>query len=165
MTGLRRFALRVFGRLPKPVRRLIVRTLSPTWTAGVVAVIERDDGRWLLVSPVYRPGWSLPGGLLNRGEDAASAVRREFREELGVGIELQGEPWIVHDSSMRRIDVIFRAEIVDGPPLDEIEVQTAELDGVGWFDPAELPVVEQEAIDVVAALRKSSDGGTRILMR
>lgn len=162
---IRRQLLRVFGRLPKSVRRFVIRRATPTWTAGAVAILERDDGRWLMVSPVYRKGWSLPGGLIDRGEDPASAVIREFAEELGIAIAVTGDPWIVYDSTVRRVDAIFRAELVDEIDLDAIQVQTPELDGVGWFEPAAPPDIEEEAEDVLALLRRIGDGGPTVLWR
>ena len=162
---MRRTLFRIFGRLPKPVRRFLIRRAAPTWTAGAVAILERDDGRWLMVSPVYRKGWSLPGGLIDRGEDPAAAVVREFSEELGLDIAVTGDPWIVYDSKMRRVDAIFRAELVRPVDLDTISVQTPELDGVGWFDPAAPPTIEEEAEDVLALLRDVEAGGTTIRWR
>ena len=108
---LRQGALRSFGRLPKPLRRLVTRAASPNWMAGAVALIEWD-GRWLMVDPVYREGWTLPGGLIDRGETPAEAIKRELVEELGVDVDVDGvEPWILMDSAMRRMDVVFT------PPL------------------------------------------------
>ena len=162
---IKRQLLRIFGLLPKPVRRFVIRLAAPTWTAGAVAILERDDGRWLLVSPVYRQGWSLPGGLIDRGEDPATAVVREFSEELGITIEVSGDPWIVYDSTVRRVDAIFRARLTDDIDLDAIEVQTPELDGVGWFDLADPPEIEEEAEDVLTLLRTVDGGGPTVLWR
>ena len=162
---MRRPLFRLFGRLPKPVRRMVVRTATPTWTAGVVAILERDDGRWLMVSPVYRRGWALPGGLLDRGEDPATAVVREFDEELGLTIRVVADPWIVYDSTMQRIDAVFRAEVVGRFDPDAVAVQTPELDEVGWFDPAHPPPTEDEADDVSALALQVAAGGSRILWR
>lgn len=162
---IRRTLLRGFGRLPKPVRRFVIRRAAPTWTAGAVAILERADGRWLMVSPVYRKGWSLPGGLVDRGEDPASAVIREFTEELGLTIAVTGDPWIVYDSTLRRIDAIFRAELVDDIDLDAIQVQTSELDGLGWFEPTAPPEIEEETEDVLVLVRRVNEGGPSVLWR
>lgn len=165
MARVRRMALQVFGRLPPGARRFVVRRVSPAWTAGAVAIIERDDGRWLMVKPVYRQGWSLPGGLIDRGEAPADAAVREFQEELGLRIRVEGEPWVVFDSKMRRIETVFRGELLDDVDLDAIVVRSYELDGVGWFSPDDPPAIEQEALDVVAVIRQSGSGGTRVLLR
>ncbi len=162
---VRRIPLRVFGRLPTGVRRFIVRRVAPTWTAGTVAIIEREDGRWRMVKPVYRAGWSLPGGLIDRGETPAEAVVREFMEELRLRIRVEDEPWVVFDTAMRRIDTVFRAELLDDVDLDAIAIHTHELDAVGWFSPDDPPVIEQEALDVVTVIRRSGADGTRVLLR
>lgn len=165
ISRLRRLGLQFFGQLPAAGRRFIVRRVAPAWTAGSVAIIERDDGRWLMVKPVYREGWSLPGGLIDRGEAPADAAVREFREELGLRIRVEDEPWVVFDSKMRRIETVFRGELIDEVDLDAITVQSYELDGVGWFSPDDPPSIEQEALDVVAVIRQSGMGGTRVLLR
>ena len=165
IAGNRRRAFRLFGRLPASVRRFIVRRVAPTWTAGAVAIIERSDGRWLMVKPVYRQGWSLPGGLIDRGEAAADAAVREFWEELGLRIRVEKQPWVVFDSTMRQVEMVFRGELIDEIDLDSITVRSDELDDVGWFSPDELPSVERETLNVVAAIRESDGRGSRILLR
>ncbi|WP_217915098.1 (deoxy)nucleoside triphosphate pyrophosphohydrolase [Miltoncostaea marina] len=62
----------------------------------VAAVIER--GGRVLVSQrgpgVGQPGrWEFPGGKRERGEDDATALRRELREELGVELEVGPLLW------------------------------------------------------------------------
>lgn len=163
--SLYRFALIVFGRLPVAARRFVIRRVTPTWSAGAAAVVERDDGRWLMVRPVYRKGWGLPGGFIDRNERPAEAVHRELREELGIDVVLDPDPWMVHDSIHRRLDTIFMARLVDGIDPDSIEVQTPELDEFGWFDPNEPPPLEHEASDIFELRRLISDGGHPLLMR
>ena len=63
-----RLALRVFRLFPRSVRRITVRTVSPSYTVGAICVIERPDGAILLVRQAYRKKWGIPGGLLKRGE-------------------------------------------------------------------------------------------------
>jgi A/G-specific adenine glycosylase len=57
---------------------------------AVVAVIEKD-GRFLVQqraeTGLLAGLWEFPGGKVDRGETLAAALRREVREELGVGIE------------------------------------------------------------------------------
>jgi 8-oxo-dGTP diphosphatase len=79
LVKVQRFVLRVWRRVPRPIRRWIVRLIAPSYTIGAACVIERDDGALLLVRVVYRDGWGLPGGLINRREDIDSCARREVR--------------------------------------------------------------------------------------
>lgn len=52
-------------------------------------VVLRDRlGRVLLVDPVYKPDWDLPGGMAEANEPPAEALRRELREELGLDIQV-----------------------------------------------------------------------------
>jgi ADP-ribose pyrophosphatase YjhB (NUDIX family) len=57
---------------------------------GVGAIIM-DGDRVLLVRRGREPAygqWSLPGGLVEVGEDLVSAVRREVLEEVGLDVEV-----------------------------------------------------------------------------
>ncbi|MGH3401698.1 MAG: NUDIX domain-containing protein [Streptosporangiaceae bacterium] len=48
------------------------------------ALFRDEDGRVLLVDPVYRDTWDLPGGAVEAEESPHTACRREVAEELGL---------------------------------------------------------------------------------
>src|SRR5439155_25977467 len=106
--------LRVYRRLPRRARLVITHASAPTFTVGAICVIERADGRVLLVRHSYRKRWGLPGGLLKRGEEVADGARREAMEEVGLDIELVGEPAVVVEPEPRRVDVVYRCRHGDG---------------------------------------------------
>jgi phosphoglycolate phosphatase len=73
---------------------------GPVVTVG--ALVERDDGRVLLVK-THKWGnrWGLPGGKVDRGETLEAALHREFLEETGLAI---------HD-----IEFVVVQESIDSP--------------------------------------------------
>ena len=53
-------------------------------TLGVRVLVQNELGEILLVKHSYIPGWHLPGGGVDHGENIYSAVRRELYEECGL---------------------------------------------------------------------------------
>ncbi len=162
--SVKRLALRVFGLLPRGLRRFVVRSVMPTYTAGTVAMVEREDGRWLFVRPAYRPAWALPGGLLDRNEGPEPAIHRELREELGLVVVLEPQPWAIIDPASRRLDVVWRARPAPGVDPDGIDVESHELVDAGWFHPDDPPPLEDEAVDIMALRRRHLDHGETVFV-
>jgi 8-oxo-dGTP pyrophosphatase MutT (NUDIX family) len=151
--------LRLYRVLPRKVRRSILHAVAPSFTVGALCVVERTDGRILLVRHSYRRRWGLPGGLVKRHEEIDAAARREAREEVGIEIELVGEPSVVVASRSRRVDVIYRAEVVDGLDPDEARPVSPEIVEVRWVSPDELPALQHEAAGGLVALARRLDAG------
>ena len=150
------WALLGYRRLPTRVRRWIVRGIAPTYSVGAICLVERADGRVLLVRQVYRDGWGLPGGLLRRREDPGDGARREVMEEVGLAIDLVGAPAVVVAPGPQRIDVIYRARPTDPVAAEGARSRTAEITDVGWFDPESLPDLQHETAEALMALARSS---------
>lgn len=51
---------------------------------GADVILRDAAGRLLLVDPLYKPDWDLPGGMAEANEPPREAVRREVKEELGL---------------------------------------------------------------------------------
>ena len=51
------------------------------------ALVVRPDGRTLLVRKRGTAAFMQPGGKIEAGEDAAAALCRELREELGLSVD------------------------------------------------------------------------------
>lgn len=51
---------------------------------AATALIRDEEGKVLLVDPVYKPGWEVPGGAVEADESPYAACRREVAEELGL---------------------------------------------------------------------------------
>lgn len=153
---LHQVALALYRRLPVVARRQVVRAISPGFTVGAVCIIERSDGAILLVRLSYRDQWGLPGGLLKRGEAAEDATRREVLEEVGLEIELVGEPAVVVASEPRRVDVIFRGRPTAGQDPAAARPQSPEILDARWFPPDQLPRLQHETSGALVALARSS---------
>jgi 8-oxo-dGTP diphosphatase len=148
---LHRGLLAVFRRLPRRVRQATIRVIAPNFTVGAVSLVEHD-GRLLLVQLAYRSRWGAPGGLLNPGEDAEAAARREVREEVGVGIETLGPPEVVVDPESRRVDIVFRARLAAGVDPAAARAVSAEITEAAWFDLDHLPALQAETAGALVAI-------------
>jgi 8-oxo-dGTP pyrophosphatase MutT (NUDIX family) len=51
---------------------------------GATAFFRDGEGRVLIVNPVYKEPWELPGGAVEADESPHAACRREVAEELGL---------------------------------------------------------------------------------
>jgi 8-oxo-dGTP diphosphatase len=56
----------------------------PAIPASAGAMIFDPAGRLLILKPVYKSGWTIPGGVMEIGETPWSACQREVREESGL---------------------------------------------------------------------------------
>lgn len=148
----------VWGRIPRLLRRWIVRLAAPSFTVGAACVIERGDGSVLLVRLTYRDRWGLPGGLIKRNEDVGVCARREVEEEIGLDVVLTSEPAVVVDSRPQRIDVVFRARPAPGVDPDGARARSAEILDARWFPADDLPPLQHEAVSALVALAASALG-------
>jgi 8-oxo-dGTP diphosphatase len=156
--SVKRGMLRVYRRLPTLGRRWVVRTIAPSFTVGAMAIIERADGSRLFVRHVYRTHWGVPGGLLERGETPEVAVVREVQEEVGLRIQLLGEPAVVVDADPQRVDIVFRARPIDEAEADRLQPSSPEISDARWFPSSETPELQHETAGALVVLARSSRG-------
>lgn len=162
LTATQKALLLIWRRLPRLMRRWIVRAVAPSFTVGAACVIEDGKGSILLVRLVYRDGWGLPGGLIKRNEDVAVCARREVSEEVGIEVALVGDPAVVVDSPPQRVDVVFRARPAGSFRPDDAYAKSVEIREVRWFPADQLPGLQHEAVTALLALSSTavpSDAG------
>jgi 8-oxo-dGTP diphosphatase len=155
---LYRFALRVFAWLPEAVRDRVVRIIVPSFSVGTSPFVSRADGRVLLVRHSYKKGWGTPGGFLDRGEAAEVGAAREVWEETGLRVELVGEPTVHIDPEGRRVEYVTRARPVPECDPDSARPTSPEIVEVGWFEPDDLPELQDHTAEALLALLRSEIG-------
>lgn len=119
--------------------------LFPYWlfsrvmTLGVRCAAFDANGYVCLVKHTYTPGWHFPGGGVEVGETALSALEKELLEEAG--ITLQEAPQLVgayaNSNASRRDHVLFF--VARNWTQQEIPLPTREIAETGMFDPLDLP--------------------------
>ena len=115
---------------------LVARALWAPAVIGAAGAVCDGRGRVLLVRHGYKPGWSLPGGGVERAEPPAQAVLRELAEEVGLsggsaeffGIYTRRSGWATNVIILYRIT----GATVDFRPSWEIRDMI-------WADPDALP--------------------------
>lgn len=125
-------------------------------TLGVRGACIDGAGRVFLVRHTYTPGWYLPGGGVERGEDVGTALRRELQEEGGLTLSGVPELFGVYLNPRRSRDhiVLFVARSFD--TSDSVPFPNNEIADGGFFDPGSPPADTTPA--TARRLREILDG-------
>jgi 8-oxo-dGTP pyrophosphatase MutT (NUDIX family) len=143
--AIRLAAYRTFYALPMNWRRRLVRMGTAGYIAGAVTIVRAADddtgpGRLLLLRQPPGPGWSIPGGLLDRGEFPAHGAARELAEETGIRLDPSqlrpATPNVVVHTRGRWIDCVFEASV---PSDVELRIDEAEVHEAAWHPLDDLP--------------------------
>ena len=112
---------------------------------GAAGIIRDARGRALLQRRRDNGLWGFPGGLIELGESASDAIRREFHEEVGLQIEPQRLVGVYTSPEFDRsypngdqaqlFASFFECEVIGG----ELRMQEEEVIELGWFDLSDLP--------------------------
>ena len=106
-----------------------MRLIAGAWVVrgGDVLLLERKGG-------TSHGMWVPPGGLVNYGEDAATAAARETREECGLVV---AEPEFLRDWDWETHNGTWRVEQFIGEVPDGAVRLSHEHTGYRWMDPRE----------------------------
>jgi len=145
MTTHEKYRLQLLADILKKVPWLVTiarffwRLRQPRFTVGVVGVVFNAHDEVLLVEHVFHPQkpWGLPGGWVDKNEPPATAVIREFAEELGIVITIQ-QLLLVDLAHRHHLDVAYLCRQETG-----IKTLSNELLNHGWFDTGSLPKLQR----------------------
>lgn len=113
-----------------------VRLFVPRQRVGVALVTFNADEEILLLRHVFHTQnpWGLPGGWLARNEAPDDGLRREIREELGLGVTLESPILLAHESYPPHLVVAYAGQLDAGPLRLNGEILEAR-----WFGLDNLP--------------------------
>lgn len=128
-----------------------------------VAAIVLQDGKILLgrraQSATYPGLWCIPCGYVEYDEDVQDAIKREFREETGLAIEIDGVFTVLsnwHNAETHTVGIWFNARVSGG------ELQPGDdIDAVEYFPLAAVPALafptDIRVIAMLLALNSAAD--------
>jgi ADP-ribose pyrophosphatase YjhB (NUDIX family) len=142
---LRKIVYTVFYNTPAPLRRVVVRALVGKYIVGAVALVHDSEapppGRLLLLRQPPGVGWTLPAGLLRRGEDPLNGCLRELAEESGLALTADdltpATPNAIVHHRGRWVDVVYEASVPASTA--GLSVDGAEVLEAGWHRLDNLP--------------------------
>jgi 8-oxo-dGTP diphosphatase len=114
---------------------------------AATALFRDTEGRILVVNPVYKPAWDLPGGAVEADESPHAACRREVVEELGQTLLPDGV-------------IVVRGGVLTPAQVKEIVVADGELGGFEFVTAVEAagPVTPLVARRIAACLEACEAG-------
>lgn len=133
--------------VPKRLKRWTMRAAQAQFAVTAGAIITNDEGRVLLLKHRFRPspGWGVPGGFIEEGEQPEAALRRELREEVELEVTDVRLFATRTFSEPRQIEIVFTARASEDTERLNFEIQRA-----AWFSldelPPELPTDQAELI-------------------
>lgn len=140
---------------------LYVASLARKWMAAG-ALCRDPAGQVLLVDPVYRDTWDVPGGMVEAEESPHAACRREVAEEIGLDRPLRrvlAVDWVPSRPHYPEgLVVIYDGGLLSTSEIGAIRVPGEELGGFAFVPPGQVaarvePIVARRIQACLDALR------------
>ncbi|MBT0767811.1 NUDIX hydrolase [Kineosporia sp. J2-2] len=114
----------------------------PAKNVAGAALFRNERGEILLVEPIYKPTWIMPGGAVEENEDPRLGCRRELAEELGLDLEpgrLLVVDWVPRHGVWRdQLQFVFDCGVLDAGQVAALTLQESELRAAHFVAPADL---------------------------
>jgi 8-oxo-dGTP diphosphatase len=130
--------------------------MNPEYAQKVLAsgcILRDHSGRILLVKPTYKPGWEIPGGMVEANESPIQACLREAQEEIGLEVVLGRLLCVdyvgVKIAPLERLMFVFDAGVISDLEVARIVLPADELSEFRFVTLAE----SQELLPERLALR------------
>ena len=95
------------------------------------ALFFNKSGELLILHPIYKDRWEIPGGMVEEDESPREAVVREIKEELGLSLDVQQmlvcDYWFAADGRPDNLQFIFYGGILTAEQISEIKLEEKEI--------------------------------------
>ncbi|HZS14934.1 MAG TPA: NUDIX domain-containing protein [Candidatus Dormibacteraeota bacterium] len=119
-------------------------------TGAQLALVR--DGRVLIQLRPWPPGWEIPGGHCDDGEDPAEAAAREAEEETGLQVRVLRLAGVYTWAGLRSSsDAVYVGEVTGGRWRRSIEAVGHRWAGAADLPPTTFPWIHQRVADALAA--------------
>ncbi len=98
------------------------------------AVLCRKDSLLLVVHDSFKRHWTIPGGVVDPGEDPRSGAQREAFEEAGVEVDVGAVLGVFASSWPERVVLVYEARPLHGGDAALRAVHAHEIDAVEWLE-------------------------------
>jgi len=114
----------------------------PRIPASAGGLIGDGDGRWLILKPTYKAGWTVPGGQMEAdGESPWDGCRREVLEETGLDVRAGRLVCVdfLHPKAHRPggLRFLFDCGVIGAVKREGIVLQAEEISDYRWSTPGE----------------------------
>jgi 8-oxo-dGTP diphosphatase len=157
------YGLGVSRRVVLPPDQYVASLARKRMAAG--ALFRDAAGGVLLVNPVYKPTWGMPGGAVEAEESPHAACRREVAEELGldrVPGRVLAVDWVPSGPERPEgLIVVYGGGVLSAAEAGEIVLADGELAGYAFVAPDEVPALVTPLLARrIAACLQAIESGT-----